>query len=331
MTSLAQHFYGRGKLLISGEYFVLDGAKALAVPVTVGQSLSVNYKNSYSPLLYWKSYDASGRLWMDVRFEFWHFNCVDENPSPDILPVQKVLRQARKQNPHFLRDNVDVYVETRLGFPLEWGLGSSSTLVYNVAQWAYVSPFELLFNTYGGSGYDIACAQSDGPILYERKSSGPHWSLSYFDPPFKDELFFVYLGKKQDTKEGIDLYAQKRPFPAELIVNLSTISENMLHAGSLQEFEFLVLAHERLVAENLKLVRAKDLYFPDYWGEIKSLGAWGGDFVLATSARSPRETREYFASKGFSTVLPYRELILSTDHHKLLNQKSFSEHNGYLQ
>ena len=36
----------------------------------------------------------------------------------------------------------------------------------------------------------------------------------------------------------------------------------------------------------------------------------GGDFVLATSSESEEHTRRYFHDKGFTVVLPYRELIL---------------------
>lgn len=322
-TKLDHQFYGRGKLLLSGEYFVLDGAQALAVPVTVGQSLNVKYTPSYSPYLYWKSYDFNGQKWFESKFEFWHFNCLDEEPSEAALFLQKVLRQARKQNAHFLRDEVDVHVETRLGFPLEWGLGSSSTLIYNIAQWAYSSPFELLFNSYGGSGYDIACAQSDGPILYAKKESGPNWSLVNFDPLFKDNIYFVYLGNKKDSQKAIQYYNERRPFPLDLIMNLSSITEDMLHSRSLKEFDSLILAHEEIVSKALKLDRAKDLYFKDYWGEIKSLGAWGGDFVMVTSYRTPQETRDYFSKKGYDVFIPYRELILQSNR---MNE----ENNSYL-
>ncbi len=308
-----QHFFGRGKLLLSGEYFVLDGALALALPVKVGQSLSVKYQHSYSPTLNWKSFDVNGQCWLEANFEFWHFDCLDQNPSESVKILQRVLRQARKQNPHFLRDEVDVKVETKLGFPLEWGLGSSSTLVYNISQWAYVSPFELLFKAYGGSGYDIACAQSNGPILYQVKDQGPNWAMTSFDPPFKQNLYFIYLGRKQDSKEGINLYRSKAPFSAELVSNLSRITEDMVNANSLEEFNFLIKAHEDLVAKNLGLTRSKDIFFSDYWGEVKSLGAWGGDFVLVTSNRPHEETKQYFASKGFHVVLPYQELILGKE------------------
>ena len=36
-----QTFYSNGKLLLTGEYLVIDGAKALAIPTQKGQSLSV--------------------------------------------------------------------------------------------------------------------------------------------------------------------------------------------------------------------------------------------------------------------------------------------------
>lgn len=304
-------YFGQGKLLLTGEYFVLDGTKAIALPTRVGQSMSVHYSPSFNPTLCWKSFDVEGRLWLEANFEFWHFDCIDENPTPEVLFLQKILRQARKQNSHFLRDEVDVVVETRLGFPLEWGLGSSSTLIYNIAQWAYVSPFELQFNTYGGSGYDIACAQSEGPIMYEKDNEGPHWSPVLFEPSFHPNLFFVYLGKKKDSREAIDDYKGKGPFSQDVIKSLSYISKSMLECQDLKEFEELLKDHERIVAEQLGMKTVKEDLFSDFWGEVKSLGAWGGDFVLVTSSKSFDETRDYFLSKNLDVVIPYNELILT--------------------
>ncbi|PIZ07449.1 MAG: GHMP kinase, partial [Flavobacteriaceae bacterium CG_4_10_14_0_8_um_filter_34_31] len=45
-------FYGNGKLLLTSEYLVLDGAKALAIPTKYGQYLEVE-KLSEKVLL-WK-------------------------------------------------------------------------------------------------------------------------------------------------------------------------------------------------------------------------------------------------------------------------------------
>lgn len=309
-----QYFFGHGKLLLTGEYFVLDGAQALALPTKVGQSLSVKYSPSFSPKLTWKSFDLNGDLWFEATYEFWHFKPLSENPSPEVLFLQKVLQAARSENSHFLRDDVDVFVETRLGFPLSWGLGSSSSLIYNVAQWAYVSAFELSFKTYGGSGYDIACAGSEGPITYRKGGSGPSWGPVQFNPTFKDQLYFVYLGNKQDSREAIALYEQKVSREQKQAVGekITKITENILKSESLAQFSASLCEHETLISEALGLKRARDLYFADYFGEVKSLGAWGGDFVLVTSDRSEKETRAYFEQKGLNVFIAYNDLICAS-------------------
>ncbi len=313
-------FYGHGKLLLTGEYFVLDGAKSLALPTTVGQSLSVKYSPSFSPKLYWKSFDVQGKLWFETTFEFWTFEILSEAPRPEEFVLQKILRQARKQNPHFLRDEMDVHVETNLGFPLDWGLGSSSTLVHNMAQWAYVSPFELQFETYGGSGYDVACAQSEGPIFYSRRAQGPNWSPTIFNPSYKENLYFVYRGNKQNSRAAVEYYNSLRPVDPGIILSISDITQDISTATTLKEFEFLIGAHEKIVSGALDLRRVKDEAFSDFWGEVKSLGAWGGDFVLVSSCESEEVTRNYFKKKGYEVFIPYNELILGAKAQDLNNE-----------
>ena len=58
---MQQKFYSHGKLLISGEYAVLDGALALAVPTRFGQHMSVRENNS--GILSWTSLDENGNAW----------------------------------------------------------------------------------------------------------------------------------------------------------------------------------------------------------------------------------------------------------------------------
>src|SRR5690606_32172748 len=117
-----QFFYGHGKLLLSSEYLVLEGAKALCLPTNVGQTMAVKYRRSYEPKIYWKSFDYSGTLWFEATFDRWKLTSLD-NDSEDAKVLSHILQQARKQNVHFLRDDYDVYVETRLEFPIDWGLG----------------------------------------------------------------------------------------------------------------------------------------------------------------------------------------------------------------
>jgi mevalonate kinase len=309
-----QYFYGHGKLLLSGEYFVLDGAKSIALPTKLGQKMHVKYRPSHNPKLYWKSYDVDNQCWLETSFELWRFGCLGKNKDAvEILKLQEILVQARKQNIHFLRDDNDIYVETVLEFPITWGLGSSSTLVYNVAQWAYVSPFELQAKTFKGSGYDIACAQSMGPISYQVQSRGPHWETLNFAPPFKDKIYFVYLNEKQDTRAGIKKYNETEGLNKDKIIkDLNSITEKMLDAVDLKDFENQIFAHENIISKALNLKRVFDTHFSDYWGAVKSLGAWGGDFVLVTSDKTEEETFDYFKKRGHETIFTFDDLILQS-------------------
>ncbi len=305
-----QYFYGHGKLLLSGEYFVIDGAEALALPTTVGQSMKVKYRHSYQPTLNWKSLDHCGNVWFESDYEFWHFNPIKSQDGEKQDFVRRVLCAARLQNPHFLRDDMDVFVETKVEFPIEWGLGSSSTFLYNVAQWAYVSPFELLKNTIGGSGYDIACAQALGPIKFQIIDKKPQWETAAFNPSFTDELFFIHLEQKQSSEKEVLKYNEmKIPNKEQIVSEISALTREMLTVSDLNSFNKIIATHEEIVARALGYEKVKDIRFPDFWGEVKSLGAWGGDFVLVTSDRSPRETREYFEAKGFNTVIPFGEIV----------------------
>lgn len=307
-----QYFYGHGKLLLSGEYFVMEGAEALGLPTTVGQSMTVKYKQSYQPTLNWKSVDHSGKVWFESDYDFWHFKPIrsQEHYKQDF--VHQILSAVRMQNPHFLRDEVDVFVETKIEFPLEWGLGSSSTFIYNVAQWAYVSPFELIKKTIGGSGYDVACAQAISPIKFQLKDGKPQWGSAAFNPSFKNDLYFLYLGNKQSSEIEVNKFQDMEIENKNAIVNeITQLTREMIDCNNLDTFNRIIATHEDIVARALKYEKVKDLRFSDYWGQVKSLGAWGGDFVMITSDRTPLETREYFETKGFKTIIPYTEIIRS--------------------
>jgi mevalonate kinase len=307
-------FYAHGKLLLSGEYAVLEGATALAVPTTVGQLLQVQYRPSFDPYLVWKSYDRNKQLWLEATFEFWHFDLVNTRVTEEILFLQKVLRYIRQLNAHFLRDGVHIDVETHLEFSRQWGLGASSTFLHICAQWACVSPFDLLFGTMEGSGYDMACAQAFGPIIYKKTEKGPKWSLVDFSPSFQDSLIFLYLGKKQNSREAIAHYRKEKICSEELkkshwVDHVSELTENILKASSLQDFQYFIQEHENLLSSVLQCPSLKEQRFLDFPGAIKSLGAWGGDFALVASDLSYEHQRAYFLEKGYDVLIPFRELV----------------------
>ena len=164
-------FHSNGKLLLTGEYYVLEGAKSLAIPTKFGQSLVVNQmpiEVGETPILQWKSYDVEGNVWLEAAFNTHNFQILSSK-GEGTPRLQQILQQARKQNPNFLQSSSNnIQAQTHLQFARNWGLGSSSTLLSNIARWADIDAFELLEKTFGGSGYDIACAQSNQAILYQK-------------------------------------------------------------------------------------------------------------------------------------------------------------------
>ena len=305
-----QSFFSCGKFLITSEYFVLDGAIGLALPTQQGQRLTVSTLDSETFSLQWNSYDANNHVWLSAVFLQQHFeNEFTALENKEINTLLHILKQAKKLNATFLASPAIIEVNTYLDFPNNWGLGSSATLINNIANWAQVNPFLLLENTFGGSGYDIAVAQVQHVITFQRKNNIPFVEKINIKWTFTENLFFVHLNKKQNSREGIAHYKQMPIDKQAITLQLNEITQQLILADNLATFENLLNQHEALIANSLQLQEAKQLYFADYWGSIKSLGAWGGDFVLATSNRSIDETTKYFAEKGFVTVLKYSQII----------------------
>jgi mevalonate kinase len=300
--------YAHGKLLLTGEYAVLDGATALAIPVKFGQSLRVDSWKERGRLS-WTGKNENGKPWFLAEFELPGLEILTTTNNRIAQTLAGLFAACQKQNPDFLSGDEGFKALTQNDFPRLWGLGTSSTLIATLGKWAGVDPYKVLFNTLGGSGYDIACAYAEGPILYRLDHQVPTVEPAVFKPDFAGNLYFVYLDKKQDSRNGIQLY-KSGTFDKQLLGRQITgLADRMLRADILTEFEAIMLEHENLIVEALRLPRAKTLYFEDFWGEIKSLGAWGGDFVMATSQRPAEETRAYFKEKGFETVLNWEEMI----------------------
>ncbi len=309
-------FYANGKLLLTAEYFVLDGALSLAVPTKFGQSLQVKTLNTDEKNLHWISRDADQTVWFEGVFKAVSFQNGTDAKTGEKL--SEILQYCQRMNPDFLKLLAHLQVTTQLSFPRNWGLGTSSTLIYNIAQWAGIDPYKLQFEVFGGSGYDIACADASSAILYQKLKNKPSCEAIDFEPPFEHQLYFVYLGKKQNSREGIARYRERTHKQPELIEEMTALTNLFLKAKTLLELEQIIVTHENLVATTLQLPKVKSLYFNDYWGAVKSLGAWGGDFVLATSHHSENKTVQYFADKGFKTVLNYKDMVLR-DHQKKMS------------
>ncbi len=306
-------FHANGKLLLTAEYFVLDGATALALPTKFGQSLIIEHEPEiHGDNLFWCSVTPVSSPWYSALFHIPDLFIKIWDGTVDFSEgLIKSFEAIEKLKPNFWEDKKGMSLTTNLEFPHNWGLGSSSTLIWLLAKWANVDPFTLNDLTFGGSGYDIACAGASKPIFFERKNNTPIYTEVDFKPPFADNLYFLFLNQKQNSREGIARYREKaQNLPPQYFDDILAFSNGFYTATDLSDFEKLIVEHEKIVASVIELPRAKSLYFKDFWGEIKSLGAWGGDFVLAASNRPFEETKRYFEKRGFETLLKYNDLIL---------------------
>lgn len=299
-------FYSNGKLLITGEYTVLDGAKALALPTKFGQSLEVISTNSKS--IKWTSFDADGSVWLEAEVSI---SDVISNSlsriSAEADTLIKILHEAHKANSEILNNSNGFEIITKLTFPRQWGLGTSSTLINNIAQWFGIDAYQLLRDSFGGSGYDIACAQNDTAIIYNLEEGKPIVSPVTFNPAFANNIYFVYLNQKQNSREAIVAYKAHRGEIQHIIPRIDALTNDVLLAGDIKTFASALEKHEALMGGVLGIAPVQERLFADFNGIVKSLGAWGGDFVMAVAEENPTS---YFTAKGYTTIVKYSDMIL---------------------
>ena len=293
---MVQKYYSHGKFLLTGEYLVLKGALALAVPLKLGQSLTVD--TLCTPSLQWNAYKPDGP-WFSATLNPENLEIIDSDDQSKAEKLKQILQAVKQLNPKAFE-----------------------------ARWADVNPYELLKLTFGGSGYDIACATAEGPIYYQlsttesalRPFDGPQGPQGPkvpepvegptpmvepidFNPPFAEHLFFIYQGQKQSSSKEIKAFlAQANPIDLHKdIESVSEISRAVPKCESLDEFAMLMQCHERIIARCIGQEPVQKR-FPDFEGVLKSLGAWGGDFILAATEWTENQVREYFKGKGLERV-----------------------------
>jgi len=306
MEKSEKQFHSNGKLMLSGEYLVLHGAWSLAAPTILGQSLTVMETDRKRTLI-WKTKVVS-KPWMECEIDPDSWLVLHTDKPEKTQHLFQLLKAASeiKGDSEWLRGKE---VVSEIEFDIDWGLGSSSSLISNIAWWAGIDPFRLSGMLSGGSGYDIACARSDKPLLYRTGDTQSRYKPIDFLPPFHGQVAFVYLGKKQDSASSVRNYLNKALVLEKDIADISAITEKVCRTGQLDEFEDLIREHENILSHILGLPPVKQGLFQDYPGEVKSLGAWGGDFVMITMHQEWPEVEAYFSGKGMETIIPYHKMV----------------------
>lgn len=300
--------HAHGKLLITGEYLVLKGATALAIPLNKGQTLSVETSNKEG--LLWRAETPIG-LWFEAKFND-KLMLLESTDYKKAEALQLMLKKAVEQNPSIQAKLNHSSVTTMLKFDPSWGWGSSSTLLHLLEQWLGVDPYQIMDETIGGSGYDIACAAANSPIFYSRTpNTTPQIVPAHFNPSFIQQMGIVYLNKKQNSSTQVKSFLASNSSHKDLIDEISALSQKFTTTNEITEFMSLMQQHEVIIAEATGLTPVQQLLFPNFNGAIKSLGAWGGDFALFLSEENFKTNKEWFASKGYLVAMPLEEVIVN--------------------
>jgi mevalonate kinase len=303
--------YAHGKLLITGEYLVLEGARALAVPVNRGQFMRITPRPAgHKAILDWVALRPDG-LWFSAKYEIPSLEIIETSDEAPAVRLGRILSAVRQLQPDFVNGTQSFEVETRLEFDTEYGFGSSSTLIACLSQWAGIDPILLQWKALGGSGYDVACAFASSPLFYQIADGKPVIQPVAWQPSFSDRIFFVFLGQKQRSDQSIRQFKKRASFRRKDIETVSEISAQVVKSRTLENFENLLEQHEQLLSGILGLPPVKENRFPDYDGVVKSLGAWGGDFVLVTTRKTEDDFRNEMKARGYNTVFSWNELVLN--------------------
>lgn len=297
--------FSPGKLMLTSEYFAMDGALVLALPTRLGQEFFFQENNDGQSMIFWEAYHQN-QLWLKAVIDYRNWSILETNISSSAEFILKTLKNVQLLSEQKFKNTNSYHLKTNLQFPADFGLGSSSTLMNNLALWSGVDPFELNTLSLGGSGYDIAVAKEKSAVLYRSQPEIEYEKVD-FNPVYKNELIFIHLNQKQDSRAGIQLYRSKIK-SQDLIDEFSNITREIMTCHELECFSSLMQVHEQKVSAFLGIPTVKEKLFEDCPVFVKSLGAWGGDFVMSTKFEG---FRAYFLGKGFTTIFEWKDIINS--------------------
>ena len=271
--------------MLAGEYAVLCGVEALALPVKAGQWQHVwEMPAKGVSKLVWQSKDVDGSVWLECRIDtdIMHVSETSSREFSDTL--LQLLRFIQEQKPElFLHKNIRV--ETECEFNRSYGLGSSSTLVCNLAKWSGVDAHALQEAVFGGSGYDVAVGNLGRPLVYWLEHHQPNWSAWQFPPDFTREWYLAFPGEKQNSREslsGVNDKLERIKTDVALLQQMNACIQAIKTPRSLPMLEAMLEMWQALLSQRLDLPRPYETLglSPSKGGICKYLGAWGGDVLL---------------------------------------------------
>lgn len=258
--------------------------------------------------VHWITKDHKGNKWFECKLNLIDFAIDKTNDEEKAQFIQTLIKSAAQLNSDFLSKWKKYKITCDLGFDPSWGLGTSSTLIANLAAWAELSPFELFFDTQEGSGYDVAAAVSAGPLLYQKSEEELSFETFDWNKELADAICVFYQGHKQSSLEEVRAWKSNKVWKQKDVKQVSDISESLADCENIAD-AMALLGDQLKLMERILDRTAYDGRFSDFEGLIKPLGAWGGDFGLALH-HEVAYTQKYLAEKGIETVFRLGDILV---------------------
>jgi mevalonate kinase len=278
-------YFSHGKVLLAGEYAVLSGVEALALPVRAGQWQHVwEMPAKGVSKLVWQSKEADGSVWFECRVDTDIMHISETNNQAYADTLLRLLMHIKDQKAElFLHKNIRI--ETECEFERSFGLGSSSTLVCNLAKWSDVDAQELQQRVFGGSGYDVAVGNLGRPLVYWLENNESNWSAWQLPADFTHNWYLAFPGEKQNSRESLSsvkTQLEKMSSDIALLQQMNACIQAIKTPRSLPMLEAMLEMWQALLSQRLDLPRPYEMLgvSPVKGGLCKYLGAWGGDVLL---------------------------------------------------
>lgn len=305
-------YFSHGKILLTGEYAVLTGMEALALPVVPGQQLSVwEIPSAGNAKVIWQGNEADGSPWCDVRIDSDIMHVVESNDEVTAQRLLHMLREIKSHQPEFFSHKT-IRVETRCEFDRSFGLGSSSSLVACLSAYSGTDIFALQQAGFGGSGYDAAVCATGKPIAYWLEKGVPNFAPWQLDPGLTGHWYLAFPGKKinsrnaiADTREGLAAM-QSDTF---MLQQLNACIQAVKNPRSIPLLEAMLEMYQALISQALGLPKAYDdlEIKPMQGGLCKWLGAWGGDVLLINE----NIKNQYSDKFSEMQLIPWNEFVIA--------------------
>lgn len=304
-----QTFYAPGKILLCGEYLVLNGFNGIAVPTKLGQWLEVfEFKtpdNKKDSIIY-TAIDFEGNKWIEWQSEISNIQKheITKDAEEFLVNFLKLLPKNSWKKGFSYR------FETRLEFNQKWGLGSSSTFISLLCQYFRLDPFKIEQKLLGGSGYDIAIAELKKPLIFWKNENGANFRIWSASITQQGNWNIVFLNEKVNSRKSSELIKEaleEISSDAAYQLQFQKIIEMIEMANDIYTVEAALEMYQLLLGQITNLPSPYQLLNikPVKQGLCKWLGAWGGDMMLVNN-KVLEEYQDVF--KDYE-VYPWSEIV----------------------